>query len=92
MSVLIVALIVVVPATFVAECLISEAGKGAIIIQAQVEGGAWRRPIDAHQWIAPIDQWMERKPANHASTPDATISSKVTPSTPCAPALARASA
>ena len=57
-SVLTVALIVVVPATFVPERLISEAAKGAIVIQAQVEEGAWRRAIDAHPWIAPIDQWI----------------------------------
>jgi hypothetical protein len=55
------ALIVVVPATFVAERLISEAAKGAIVIQAQVEGGAWRSAIDAHPWIAPIDQWIEQQ-------------------------------
>ena len=33
-----------------------------------------------------------RKPASHASRPDASICSKVIPSTPGAPALARASA
>lgn len=60
-SVLMVALIVVVPATFVIERLIGEAAKGAIVIQAQVEGGAWRRAIDAHPWIAPIDQWIEQQ-------------------------------
>ena len=60
-SVLMVALIVVVPATFVAERLISEAAKGAIVIQTRVEGGAWRSAIDAHPWIAPIDQWIEQQ-------------------------------
>ena len=39
---LLVALIVIVPATFVVERLISEAAKGAIVIQAQVERGVWR--------------------------------------------------
>ena len=33
-----------------------------------------------------------RKPANHASTPAASIASKVTPSTPGAPAFSQASA
>jgi predicted PurR-regulated permease PerM len=60
-SVLMVALIVVVPATFVVERLISEAAKGAIVIQAQLEGGAWRRAIDAHPWVAPIDKWIEQQ-------------------------------
>lgn len=60
-TVLLVTLIVVVPAIFVIERLISEAAKGAILIQTQVEGGAWRRAIDAHAWIAPIDQWIEQQ-------------------------------
>jgi len=60
-SVLMVALIIVVPATFVAERLISEAAKGAIVVQAQVEGGAWRTAIDAHPWLAPIDKWIEQQ-------------------------------
>jgi predicted PurR-regulated permease PerM len=38
LSVLIVALIVVVPTTFVAERLIGEATKGAFVIQTQLEG------------------------------------------------------
>jgi predicted PurR-regulated permease PerM len=60
-SVLLVALIVVVPATFVVERLISEAAKGATVIQAQVERGVWRSAIDAHPWIAPIDKWIEQQ-------------------------------
>jgi len=60
-SVLMVALIIVVPATFIVERLISEAAKGATVIQAQVQGGAWRSAIDAHPWIAPIDKWIEQQ-------------------------------
>lgn len=59
--VLMVALIIVAPATFVIERLINEAAKGAILIQAQVEGGAWRSTIDAHPWLAPIDKWIEQQ-------------------------------
>jgi predicted PurR-regulated permease PerM len=60
-SVLLVALIVVVPSTFVVERLISEAAKGAIVIQAQVERGVWRSAIDAHPWLVPIDKWIEQQ-------------------------------
>jgi predicted PurR-regulated permease PerM len=60
-SVFVVVLIVVVPTIFVVERLISEAAKGATVIQAQVEGGAWRGAIDAHPWIAPIDKWIEQQ-------------------------------
>ena len=59
--VLMVALIVVAPATFVVERLINEAAKGAIVIQAQVERGAWRSAIDVHPWLAPIDKWIEQQ-------------------------------
>jgi predicted PurR-regulated permease PerM len=61
LSVLIVALIVVVPTTFVAERLIGEATKGAFVIQAQLEGGAWRRAIEAHPALAPVGQWLEQQ-------------------------------
>jgi predicted PurR-regulated permease PerM len=60
-SVFVLVLIVVVPTIFVVERLISEAAKGATVIQAQVEGGVWRGAIDAHPWIAPIDKWIEQQ-------------------------------
>ena len=56
-----VALIVVAPATFVAERLISEATKGAFVLQAQVEGGAWRSAIDAHPLARTIGRWLEQQ-------------------------------
>jgi predicted PurR-regulated permease PerM len=59
--VLMAALIVVAPATFVAERLVNEAAKGAAIVQAQAESGAWRRAIEAHPRLAPIDRWIEKQ-------------------------------
>jgi len=46
--------------------------------------GQWHRYV--------LETRVPRKPASHASTPDASICLKVTPSTPGAPALAQASA
>jgi predicted PurR-regulated permease PerM len=60
-SVLMAALIVVAPAIFVAERLVNEAAKGASVIQAQIEAGAWRRAIEAHPRLAPIDAWLEQQ-------------------------------
>ena len=59
--VLMVAVIVVVPATFVAERMIGEAAKGAETIQTMVESGQWRRAFDAHPRIAPLGSWIERQ-------------------------------
>jgi predicted PurR-regulated permease PerM len=60
-SVAIVALIVVVPATFVAERLVEEAGKGAVLLQSKVESGALQRAIEAHPRLAPIGKWLEEQ-------------------------------
>ena len=60
-SVLIVALIVIVPATFVAEQLVREAAKGALAVKTEVEAGAVRRMIAAHPTIAPLGEWIEQQ-------------------------------
>ena len=59
--VLVAALIVVVPATFVAERIIGEAARGAETIKTNVESGVWRRAFDAHPLIAPVGHWIERQ-------------------------------
>ncbi len=61
LSVVIVALIVVVPMAFVAERVIEEAITGAKSIATIVENGTWRRTFDAHPQIAPVAQWVERQ-------------------------------
>lgn len=59
--VLVAALIVVVPATFVAERIIGEAARGAETINTMVASGEWRRAFDAHPLIAPVGHWIERQ-------------------------------
>ena len=59
--VMVAALIVVVPATFVAERIIVEAARGAETIKTLVESGEWRRAFDAHPRIAPVGHWLERQ-------------------------------
>jgi len=59
--VLAAALIVVAPATFVAERIISEAASGAVTIKTNVESGAWRRAFDDYPLIAPVGPWIERQ-------------------------------
>ena len=59
-SVLVIGLIVVVPATFVGQRLVSEAVTGADTIRTKVESGEWQR-ADVHPRVAPIAQWIERQ-------------------------------
>ena len=60
-SVLVVGLIVVVPAIFVAQRLVTESARGAEIIQAKVESGEWRRTIEAQPRLASFANWIDRK-------------------------------
>ena len=59
-SVLIIALIVVVPAAFVAERILGEAERGADAIRTSINSGEWHRPFDAHPRIAAVAQWIEQ--------------------------------
>lgn len=58
--VLAVAVIVVVPAVFVADRIIGEAARGAETIRILVESGEWRRAFEAHPKIAPVGHWIEQ--------------------------------
>lgn len=60
-SVLLVALIAVVPILFLVGDLIEEAQKGALVIEEMVGSGEWRREIEAHPRIAPIGHWVEKQ-------------------------------
>jgi predicted PurR-regulated permease PerM len=55
------ALIAVAPTIFVAERLINEGAKGAVLVQAQIEAGAWRRALEAHPTIAPMGKWLNEQ-------------------------------
>lgn len=61
LSILIVALIVVVPATFVLERMVAEAIGGAETIRTLVESGQWRRAFESHRFLAPIGLWIEQQ-------------------------------
>ena len=59
--VLVAALIVVIPAIFVAERIIGEAANGTESIKAMLDSGEWRRTFENHPYIAPIDHWLEHQ-------------------------------
>jgi predicted PurR-regulated permease PerM len=59
-SVLVIGLIVVVPAAFVGQRLISEAVKGVDTVRTKFEAGEWRRGLEARPRLAPIAKWIER--------------------------------
>jgi predicted PurR-regulated permease PerM len=58
-SVLLVALIVVVPTTFLGQRLLQESARGAAIIQTKVDSGEWRRALEAQPRLAPAARWIE---------------------------------
>ena len=60
-TVLIVALTVVVPASFVGERLVREATKGAELVRTKIESGEWRQALAPHPRLAPLADWMERQ-------------------------------
>jgi len=60
-SVLMVGLIVVIPATFVGQRLISEVAKGAELVTAKVDSGEWRRALEAQPRLAPLADRIERQ-------------------------------
>lgn len=59
-SVTILAVVVVVPAAFVVERLVSEAAAGAVAIQARVAAGELQRLLEAYPGLAPIGAWIDR--------------------------------
>jgi predicted PurR-regulated permease PerM len=59
--VLVAALIVVVPAIFVADQMIGEASRGAETIKKMVDTGEWRRSLDAHPLISPVVSWIDHQ-------------------------------
>ena len=60
-SVLGIALIVVVPATFMGHRLVSEAVTGADTIRARIESGEWQRVLDGYPRVALIAERIERQ-------------------------------
>jgi predicted PurR-regulated permease PerM len=60
-SVVVIGLIVVVPATFVGQRLVAEGARGADTIRAKLESGEWQRMLDAHPRVAPIARRIEQR-------------------------------
>lgn len=57
-SVIMVAVIVVVPAILVASRLVEEAARGASAIRTAIDSGQWRPVIEAHPRVEPIVDWI----------------------------------
>jgi predicted PurR-regulated permease PerM len=60
-TVLAAAVIVLVPATFVAEKIVGEGARGAASFKSIVESGSWRRSIEGQPVLAPIGKWIEQQ-------------------------------
>lgn len=60
-SVLVIALMVVVPATFVGQRLITEAAGGATLVEAKVSSGEWRKALENQPRLAPLARWVEEE-------------------------------
>ncbi|MDO9524562.1 MAG: AI-2E family transporter [Gemmobacter sp.] len=61
----IVAIVVVVPAVFVIERLITEAASGIVSLQARVESGELQKLLDSYPTLAPLGRWID----NHLDLP-----------------------
>jgi predicted PurR-regulated permease PerM len=61
LCVLVIALVVVVPATFVLDRIIREAADGAESVKTLVVSGAWRQTFEAHPRLASIGRWVEQQ-------------------------------
>jgi len=60
-SVLLIGVTVVVPATFMGQRLVSEAATGADTIRTKVESGEWQRVLDGYPRVASVAQRIERQ-------------------------------
>ena len=61
LSTAIVAIVVVVPAVFVVERLITEAASGIVSLQARVEGGDLQKLLDSNPTLAPLGVWINQQ-------------------------------
>lgn len=61
LSTAIVIIVVVFPAVFVVERLITEAASGSQSLQVRVEGGELQALLDSHPALAPFGAWIDRQ-------------------------------
>ena len=59
LSTAIVIVVVIVPAIFVVERLITEAASGILSLQARVESGELQALLDSHPSLAPLGSWID---------------------------------
>lgn len=60
-SVTILAVVILVPAVFVVERLITEAATGIVSLQIRVESGELQKLLDTHPYLAPLGDWINRQ-------------------------------
>ena len=60
-STAIVVVVVVAPAAFVVERLITEAASGILSLQARVESGELQALLDSHPALAPLGTWIDKQ-------------------------------
>lgn len=61
LSTMIVAVVVVVPAVFVVQRLMTEAASGILALQLRVESGELQALLDNHPALAPMGSWIDRQ-------------------------------
>ncbi len=59
LCVVLIGLVALGAATFVAQRLVQEATKGVELIGAKVDSGEWRRALAPYPWAAPVVGWLE---------------------------------
>jgi predicted PurR-regulated permease PerM len=59
--VLFASLVILVPAIFIADRMISEATTGSTTFKVMVESGEWRKTLEGHSFLAPIGKWIEHQ-------------------------------
>lgn len=60
-AVVTIALMVAVPAIFVVQRLVMQAGRGAELVETRVQSGEWRRSLRAQPQLAPLVEQIERR-------------------------------
>ena len=60
-SVLVISVVVVVPALFVAQQLVVQAAHGAQVVDAKVSSGEWQRAVRAQPQLAPLVERIEQQ-------------------------------
>ena len=60
-SVLVIGLLVVVPATFVGQRLVLQAAKGAELIETKINSGEWRHALETQPRLAPLANSIEQE-------------------------------